>query len=246
MSKYEDRITADRVGPPEIAIPDSPAQKPAAAATAGPTRFGRASRRAALAGVAVAAVLGAGYWGTRLLDGGPVRGLDRRRLCAGRQHHDRSQSFGLHRRGARARQRAGEGRPGPRPNRRPRLPRRARPGQGRCRGRARRVGRQAGPARCPALGDRHGPGDRRGRPGQRHLRRTGQSSATRTWRRTGYGSVQNAAGGRRQDRRGPCRRRSRHGRAGRGAKADRPDRRRNSLRRRPPSRTTKPSSARPS
>ena len=62
MSKYEDRITADRVGPPEIAIPDSPAQRPAAAATAGPTRFGRASRRAALAGVAVAAVLGAGYW----------------------------------------------------------------------------------------------------------------------------------------------------------------------------------------
>ena len=62
MSKYEDRIAADRVGPPEIAIPDSPAQRPAAAATAGPTRFGRASRRAALAGVAVAAVLGAGYW----------------------------------------------------------------------------------------------------------------------------------------------------------------------------------------
>ena len=60
MSKYEDRITADRVGPPEIAIPDSPAQTPAAAAPAGPTRFGRASRRAALAGVA--AVLGAGYW----------------------------------------------------------------------------------------------------------------------------------------------------------------------------------------
>ena len=61
MSTYEDRIAADRVRWPETAIPNSGAQTPAAVATAGP-RFGRAIRRAALAGVAAAAVLGAGYW----------------------------------------------------------------------------------------------------------------------------------------------------------------------------------------
>jgi membrane fusion protein, multidrug efflux system len=61
MSTYEDRIAADRVRWPETAIPNSAAQTPAATATAGP-RFGRAIRRAALAGVAAAAVLGAGYW----------------------------------------------------------------------------------------------------------------------------------------------------------------------------------------
>ena len=48
-----------------------------------------------------------------LLDGRPLRGLDRRRLCAGRQHDDRAEDFRLYRRGAGRRQRAGQGRSGP-------------------------------------------------------------------------------------------------------------------------------------
>lgn len=61
MSKHEDRTTADRVGPPETAAPDGSSEAPSATAAA-PARRGRMIRRAALAGVAVTAVLGAGYW----------------------------------------------------------------------------------------------------------------------------------------------------------------------------------------
>jgi membrane fusion protein (multidrug efflux system) len=65
MSKHQDRITAERAVPPGDAVPEIVAEKLAAAAAAPlePPRPKRALRRTALAGVAVAALLGAGYWG---------------------------------------------------------------------------------------------------------------------------------------------------------------------------------------
>ncbi|MFC5066527.1 HlyD family secretion protein [Flaviflagellibacter deserti] len=67
MSKHQDQISADRAIPPEKAVPDIPAEKLAeAAAPTTPQETDRPKhslRRMALAGVAVAALLGVGYWG---------------------------------------------------------------------------------------------------------------------------------------------------------------------------------------
>ncbi len=67
MSKHQDQISAERAIPAEKAVPDIPAEKLAeAGAPVAPEETARPKhsfRRAALAGVAVAALLGAGYWG---------------------------------------------------------------------------------------------------------------------------------------------------------------------------------------
>lgn len=61
MSKHEDRINADRASPPDRTVLERPPQT-SSAIPPEPRRLGRRIRRTALAGVAVAAVLGAGYW----------------------------------------------------------------------------------------------------------------------------------------------------------------------------------------
>lgn len=65
MSKHQDRITAERAVPPTEAVPEIVAEKlaEASAAVAEPPRPKHTLRRVALAGVAVAALMGAGYWG---------------------------------------------------------------------------------------------------------------------------------------------------------------------------------------
>ena len=115
-----------------------PAAKPTglAPAAAGGRRRRRAGRR-------VLVRLG-------LLDGRPLPGLDRRRLCARRQHHHRAEGFGLSARSTGRRQRACKGRPSAGANRRARFQGRARPGQGRRRRGAGHRHQQAGPTRGPA------------------------------------------------------------------------------------------------
>ena len=76
------------------------------------------------------ALVGGRIFRLAVLDRRPLPGVDRRRLCPGRQHHDRAEGLGLYRRGAGRRQRAGQGRADPGPDRRPRFPGRARSGQG--------------------------------------------------------------------------------------------------------------------
>lgn len=65
MSKHQDRITAERAVPPAEAVPEIVAEKlaEASAPVAEPVRPKHTLRRVALAGVAVAALMGAGYWG---------------------------------------------------------------------------------------------------------------------------------------------------------------------------------------
>ena len=83
-------------------------------------------------------------------------------------------------RGAGRRQRAGQGRPGPRPHRRSRLSGGARTGQGRCRRRAGGDRQQRGGDRRAAIGDRFGQGDDPGRSGQRNFRRAGKQALRRS------------------------------------------------------------------
>jgi membrane fusion protein, multidrug efflux system len=64
MSKHQDRISAARAMPGETVVADVPAVTLAsAAALPEPARPKRAWRRTVLAGVALAALLGAGFWG---------------------------------------------------------------------------------------------------------------------------------------------------------------------------------------
>ena len=173
MSKHEDRITADRVGPPETAIPDSPAQTPAAdrhrrthpLRSRDPPGCARRRRRRSCSR---RRLLGHDYWTVGRFEvstddayvqadsttiAPKVSGYIAAVLVRDNERVKTGQVLArIDDRDFRTRTPAG---------------------QGRCRCRARDGGRQAGAARCAAIGHRHGPSHRRGRPGQRRLRRPG-------------------------------------------------------------------------
>ena len=148
MTQHPGKFVAESPVPIEKAAAEL---KPALAAPeplqAAPSRSRHILRKSLLAAAGVFALAGAGIFRLAVLDGRPVRRLDRRRLCPGGQYDDRAESVGLHFGRAGRRQRARQGGPDPGPYRRPRFPGRAGAGQGRCR---LRHGRRSAPSRRPS------------------------------------------------------------------------------------------------
>ena len=159
MSRHSTSFEVERAVPAEVVQELLPPENKSEAAAPAPLPAISVARKGAIkrilmAGTAVALLGGRRLVWLGLLDRRPVSGLDRRRLCEGRQHHHRAKGLRLSQRRAGRRQRARHCRADVGADRRSRLQGGARTGQGRCcrgRGRARQ---QAGATRRPAGRDR--------------------------------------------------------------------------------------------
>ena len=186
MSRHSTSFEAERPVPAEAAqelLPADNNERGGHARRRLPHAVARkgAIRRLLMAGTAVALLAGRSLVRLGLLDRRPLSGLDRRRLCEGRQHDHRAESLRLSHRSAGRRQRARHGRPGIGADRRPRFQGRARSGQGRCCRSGSRGRQQAGAARRPAGRDRR-PQRRRSRSTpRRRPSRARRTSATPIW-----------------------------------------------------------------
>ena len=171
----------DLVAPGELRVP-SPEPTPPPTGAASTASRKRPIRRLLLAGAARRR-RGRRRFRLAVLDGRPLRGLDRRRLCQGRQHHDRPQISGYI-----AAVLVDDNEPVKAGQVLARIDDRdfkvsARAGQGRGRGRQGQHRQQAGGDRGAAVGDRGGAGHGRGRPGQRRPSPSRTTSAMPSWRR---------------------------------------------------------------